>query len=771
MLMTGKTMVNASATRKIFPWGGVIALSLACFLFAGCDSYDVVIQADSSEIVLAEGASPVVSFAAEEMNGVFERAFGKRLPVVKTPTAGRTSIFLGDCEESRAAGIDVSSLGLDAFVIQACGDRIFIAGRDDPNLDIASAVARGRVGDGERATLFGVYEFLERHVGARFYFPGEMGTLVPRLRSFRVPAGRVAVEPAFTVRDIYMQEDGPVPGETNAAHRASWKALDSCRLRMQTQSVPCCHGQRGFSVPERFNKTHPEYFALLKGENGVPKRAVTDRLRTEFDAQLCHTSGVWDEFYLDCKSYLSGEPAEVRGIRNGKGGFGWNRNFKGRFIDVMPQDSMKECLCEKCQAAYDKTAKNWASELIWGNTARLAHRLADDGFDCIVTQMAYSPHRDVPRCELPSNVWVMVAETGPWGEACPGEPESEIAEVRRWTEKLGHKIWMWTYPSKFGRKATPGAPDMAPRAWARYYKRTVPYSYGAFCEAEGEKAIFHYLNYYVFSRIAWNADVDVEAVLAEHFDRMFGAAAPEMSRFYAELEEKWTQSVLHLWHEGEYRKDFRVSSDVRLWKTVYTREILDGWSRLFDTAESKVSGDGESLSRVQFIRREFLDHMKSFSGRFLAESDPELGRRLYKAIPPEKNLFPPQTGPHHLVVTNAGGSAALNFPLKDRLKPGTRYRVSGVFRLKDVRPDAPKLDGGCWFDGYVGRWRWFPNNRVAVYSGTIDWTYKAYEFTTPAELKLKKKPFFGFVMRRAVGEAWIDCLALEELGPAEEKRR
>lgn len=101
MQMTGKTMVNASATRKIFPWGWVIALSLACFLFAGCDSYDVVIQADSSEIVLAEGASPVVSFAAEEMNGVFERAFGKRLPVVKTPTAGKTSIFLGDCEESR----------------------------------------------------------------------------------------------------------------------------------------------------------------------------------------------------------------------------------------------------------------------------------------------------------------------------------------------------------------------------------------------------------------------------------------------------------------------------------------------------------------------------------------------------------------------------------------------------------------------------------------------------------------------------------------------
>ena len=92
----------------------------------------------------------------------------------------------------------------------------------------------------------------------------------------------------------------------------------------------------------------------------------------------------------------------------------------------------------------------------------------DDGIDCIVTQMAYPPHRDVPQCSLPSNVWVMVAETGPWAEACPGEPEREMDEVRRWTEKLGHKIWMWTYPSKYGEKATPGV-----RIWRNIYTPAV----------------------------------------------------------------------------------------------------------------------------------------------------------------------------------------------------------------------------------------------------------------------------------------------------------
>jgi hypothetical protein len=157
--------------------------------------------------------------------------------------------------------------------------------------------------------------------------------------------------------------------------------------------------------------------------------------------------------------------------------------------------------------------------------------------------------------------------------------------------------------------------------------------------------------------------------------------------------------------------------------------------------------------------------MKSIGGKFLAESDPELGRSRYRSLAPGRNLFPPQTGPRHLVVTNSGESASLNFPLAGKLKPNTRYRVSGVFRLKDVRPDAPLYDGGCWFDGYVGKWRWFPKG-CAVFSGTVDWTYRAYEFTTPPEMGSKTRPFFGFGMKRAVGEAWIDCLSLEELGPA-----
>ena len=247
---------------------------------------------------------------------------------------------------------------------------------------------------------------------------------------------------------------------------------------------------------------------------------------------------------------------------------------------------------------------------------------------------------------------------------------------------------------------------------------------------------------------------------------MFGPAAEELARFYSDLEEKWTKSVLFNWHEKESGgMSPCVSPAVRLWRNIYTPAVLDGWSRLFDRAEEKAKNSPDSLTRVQFIRQEFLDYMIAASRKFIAESDPESARSRYRSIDPAVNLLPPQTEPRHLSVTNAGDVAAFNVSLKDKLKPNTRYRISGIFKLKDVEPLAPRYDGGCYFNGYVGKWEWFPK-RVARFSGTVDWTYREYEFTTPAVLKQQVGHFIGVTLSRAVGEAWVDCMALEELGPA-----
>jgi hypothetical protein len=53
---------------------------------------------------------------------------------------------------------------------------VFIAGRDDPKIDPAARIRRSWWGAHkfEHATLYGVYTFLERAAGVRFYFADEL---------------------------------------------------------------------------------------------------------------------------------------------------------------------------------------------------------------------------------------------------------------------------------------------------------------------------------------------------------------------------------------------------------------------------------------------------------------------------------------------------------------------------------------------------------------------------------------------------------------------
>jgi hypothetical protein len=114
-----------------------------------------------------------------------------------------TAVSVGDNAFSRKAGIDVAKLPRDAGVIKTADGRIYIAGRDDVRVDSVERRLTGGILANmyERATLFAVYEFLERFAGVRFYFPGELGTVTPRKSVITVPACDILNAPANTHRN------------------------------------------------------------------------------------------------------------------------------------------------------------------------------------------------------------------------------------------------------------------------------------------------------------------------------------------------------------------------------------------------------------------------------------------------------------------------------------------------------------------------------------------------------------------------------------------
>ena len=129
------------------------------------------------EIVRAS-SSKVTEFAAQEMAEALSAVFGVKIKPVLKSTGKKYQIRIGDAKLAAELKIDPAGFDRDGFVIRTSGNNILIIGRDDPKSRPVSDV--NKTGNkGEWATLFGVYDFLERFAGVRYYFPGKLGNHFP----------------------------------------------------------------------------------------------------------------------------------------------------------------------------------------------------------------------------------------------------------------------------------------------------------------------------------------------------------------------------------------------------------------------------------------------------------------------------------------------------------------------------------------------------------------------------------------------------------------
>jgi hypothetical protein len=155
-----------------------------------------------------------------------------------------------------------------------------------------------------------------------------------------------------------------------------------------------------------------------------------------------------------------------------------------------------------------------------------------------------------------------------------------------------------------------GAPQVAPRSWAAYYRAVAPHVAGAFAESESDRWIYNYLNYYVFSRLCWNPECDVEAVLAEHHRLMFGAAAVEMAEFFDTLESCWSKVVANPFDTPLGPGVCKAPTKEELREKIYSPAVLARLDALLRDAAAKVARDSIEARRIALFRREYLEPIR-----------------------------------------------------------------------------------------------------------------------------------------------------------------
>ena len=541
-----------------------------------------------SDIEVVKPKEPAVDAAVKELVSRLHEITGTKPRIVAQASGNAPAFYLGRCPEAEKLGLKPEKLDRDGFFIKTDGNRIFITGCDG-----------GKGTKFQRATLYGVFDFLERFAGVRYYVPGEIGTVVPKKKEWTLPAIDITERPDTQRRIIYCYPCNRPPLDVSHYYYPGLtpKARIPLTWRNSTRrTLGANHGLNAIQLPQRFAKTHPEYFALTKDGKRFD-HTYSRTVPSHVYGHLCFSSeGLKNEVYLDAVAALTGQPASSRGITR------WNHQWDTEAVSICPNDGIYWCQCEKCKAV-EKQGKQAINDHIWKFRVDIANRLKKNKIPGYVTANSYAQFSLMPSMELPDNINASITPPGPWSMNIPSIREREEKRLQAWVERVKHKVTIGTYATK-ALALLAEVPNFTPRAIGAYFKAQKDRIYGCFLEVGSDHWMFDFMNCYVFSKVMWNMDTDVEALIDEHCRFMFGPAAPLMNKFYREIEELWMGRIMRNTIQTPLGEKWQIPSLNEVWTKIYSPQKIAEIGKLLDQAEKAAAADPEALKRVKFIRRE-----------------------------------------------------------------------------------------------------------------------------------------------------------------------
>ena len=216
------------------------------------------------QIWLPAPAADATRTAVDDLARCIEAATGEAARIVEAPpVAGTRAICVRTAPEAAAAVLPAAALGPEAFAITRLDERVTIA-------------ARAPV-----ATANGVYAFLHKYLGVRWFFPGPLGEHIPQAAAGFMNA----------VRSEQTAPDYEPRTWSDNANYASWR-LWSQRNRLPSPATGRWQQFKDYRLILRilpvakYGQTHPEYYPLIDGKRRVP--AADDSSAQAWSQQPCY---------------------------------------------------------------------------------------------------------------------------------------------------------------------------------------------------------------------------------------------------------------------------------------------------------------------------------------------------------------------------------------------------------------------------------------------------------------------------------------------------
>jgi hypothetical protein len=600
-----------------------------------------------ARIVTGADATPTAKFAARELQRYVEKSTGAKLPITNQRSRdGMVDIVIGAGQIATQLGVTTTGLTRDAFRIKTVGNTIVIVGRDDPRQDPAKCMGKLSTWamSFEHATVFGVYEFLERFLGVRWYTFLPIGEVVPKHRTIAIPPLDVLEIPkklarhASTLKSLETVQEGK-----EAGYKLGYGTIDmklkagedrvrrrnqfSLRARHNTVLVRI-HTMHQIVSPRRYAEPHPEFFALTKGGKRLSQLKSGGGSK---GAQHCFSQPQMADIIADeAIAFFRGETAKARGFRNWAY-FAYNSPW-GNAFHLLQSDGFRPCHCDACRKATNNAVDRIKDRgqlqlaygrLIWNFWIRIAEKVKREAPEGTIIIYVYGPTKAFPEHirKLPDNVAIELATAGPYRElGTPESAEAQLKDVEKWADLLSSRdrmrLHIYVTGVRWNDKPRKRAPrafcGSIPRAMAAYCKRFRDVGIGSYMYEGAHSVAYEHLNDYVFYKFHWNPDLDIEAVLRDYYQKCYGPAAVPMGKFWDEIEAKFPTYRGRVVDTGMGPEKLPRTKE-SLWTDVYDAPTLARWTAYFSEAVRLASGsdDPMHLTRVQFMKENVLDFIVS----------------------------------------------------------------------------------------------------------------------------------------------------------------
>jgi hypothetical protein len=382
---------------------------------------------------------------------------------------------------------------------------------------VVSAKGVGMQGETDESLSYAIYELLDV-LGCRWYMPGEMGEVIPSMKTIT----------------LYAMDRQAVPGTVS---RSIWYADEAFKRRNRLGGFPYTagHALEGYVTKEQL-EAHPDWNAEINGKRQLQPCDVGYRIcwaNPEVSAAVADTIiARLDQSFTPC-------------------------------VSISPGDGMNFCECEECKAL---DSGDWDDSMSIPSITdryinfcnRVAERVTRKHPDVKLGFLAYVQFTRPPKREklhpalIPQLAPITYCRAHTLDDpTC--ESRQQIGMLLEGWGKVSKNIAMYEYYFHLAEVAAP-----FPAIKRNVVELPAQYNNGVTMWTPETMPNFESFlpGMHLGIRMSWYTKADPQALLANFYNNFYGAAAKEMREYWQYIDDLWTTVPEHAGCGFSYMRRF-----------------------------------------------------------------------------------------------------------------------------------------------------------------------------------------------------------------------